>query len=141
MQLQPVVNFRGIRPSAELEDEIRRRIARLRTFREGIVGCRVLVALSDRHHVAGGRFDVRIDLTVPRGHLTVSHAASPRASARELEQQKYSKRDELDREHRHALVAVREAFEVARRRLQDFTRRQRGRVKTHPRARGAVSAA
>jgi hypothetical protein len=141
MQLQPVVKFRGIRPSDELEEEIRQRIARLGTFRDGIVGCRVLVALSDRHHLAGRRFDIRIDLTVPRGHLAVSHTASPRASARELEQEKYSKRDELDRQRRYALVAVREAFEVARRRLQDFTRRQRGRVKTHPRARGVVPAA
>jgi hypothetical protein len=131
MQLQPVVKFRGIRPSAEIEDEVRRRIARLTTLRPGIIGCRVLVALSDRHHLAGRRFEIRIDVTVPRGHVAVSHTASPRAAARESEQEVFSKRDELDRQHRHALVAVREAFEIARRRLKDFTRQQRGGVKLH----------
>jgi hypothetical protein len=29
-------------------------------------------------------------------------------------------------------VAVREAFEIARRRLEDFAREQRGDVKSHP---------
>lgn len=139
MQLQPVVRFRGVRPSAGLEDEIRRRMARLTTYYPSIIGCEVLVEFSDRHHQAGRRFDVRIDLTVPHGHLSVSHAASARATARELEKEKVSKRDELDRGHRYALVAVREAFETVRRRLQDFARRQRGTVKLHTHApRGRV---
>jgi hypothetical protein len=126
-----MVKFRGVRPSEALEDEIRRRIARLKPYCRSIIGCRVLVELSDRHHQAGSRYEVQIDLTVPHGHVMVSHVASPRATAREKEQFRFSKDDELSRERRHVTVAVREAFEVARRRLQDFARRQRGAVKTH----------
>jgi hypothetical protein len=33
-------------------------------------------------------------------------------------------------------VAIREAFDAARRKLEDYERRRRGEVKAHPRARG-----
>jgi len=130
MQLQPVIRFRGIQPGDGLEDEIRRRLARLRQYYPAIVGCRVLLRLSDRHHQVGGRFEVQLDLSVPgRRHVLVSHVANPRKSARHQEQERYRKADEVDRERRIAMVAVRDAFEVARRRLQDFGREQRGDVK------------
>jgi len=131
MQLQPTVKFRGIEANAAFEEEIRRRISRLRTYYPAIIGCDVLVKLSDRHHLAGARFDVRIDLAVPGGHVLVSHVAGLRATAREREQERFRKGDELDPERRYGKVAVREAFEVARRRLQDFARKQRGTVKVH----------
>jgi cold shock CspA family protein len=47
---------------------------------------------------------------------------------------------ETDPERKHARVAIREAFDIARRQLQDFARRQRGTVKTAVRqARGRIS--
>ena len=47
------------------------------------------------------------------------------------------KSDELDGRHKDAHVAIHEAFDVARRRLEDVARRQRGDVKT-PAARREV---
>ena len=48
--------------------------------------------------------------------------------------------EELDPERKHAQVAVHEAFDIARRQLQDYARRQRGDVKTAARQpRGRVS--
>jgi hypothetical protein len=41
------------------------------------------------------------------------------------------KKAEVTNVHRDAHVAIHEAFSGARRRLQDFARRQRGAVKTH----------
>lgn len=43
----------------------------------------------------------------------------------------HHKESEIERVHRYAHVAIREAFDVARRRLQDFAREQRGATKAH----------
>jgi ribosome-associated translation inhibitor RaiA len=135
MQLQPVVTFRGITASAALESDIRRRIAKLQRYYPRMIGCRVLVAQPGRHRCAGRAFNVRIDMSMPQGHVEISHAASLRADAREAEQDSYRKQDASVSERRYATVAVREAFESARRRLQDFGRRQRGDIKTRSEAR------
>lgn len=130
MQIQPVVKFQGLASDIGLENDIRRRIARLKTYHPGIIGCRVLVAQPGRHRRAGRAFNVRIDVSLPQGHVAISHAASLRAGARDREQPSFHKEDAPAHDRRHALVVVRDAFESARRRLQDFTRRQRGDVKT-----------
>jgi hypothetical protein len=134
MQLRPVVKFRGVPSDVGLENDIRRRVARLRTYHPGIIGCRVLVAQPGRHRRTGRTYNVRIDVSLPHGRVEISHAASLRAEARAREQASYRKQDVSARDRRHAVVAVRRAFEDARRRLQDFTRRQRGDVKAHTEA-------
>jgi cold shock CspA family protein len=94
--------------SAAMEAEIRERAAKLETFYEGIIGCRVAVAAPITHHRKGGPFKVRIDLTVPGAELVVNR-----------------------QEEEELSVALREAFDTMRRRLEDYARRQRGAVKTH----------
>jgi cold shock CspA family protein/ribosome-associated translation inhibitor RaiA len=130
MQLTPTITFRGIEPSAALDAEIRTRIDKLETYYHPIMGCRVLVELAQRHHEAGNHYHVRIDLTVPGEEIVVAHDASLHATDQDIHLAKATKQDEADPERKHALVAVREAFEIARRRLQDYARRQRGTVKT-----------
>jgi cold shock CspA family protein len=140
MQLPPTITFRGIEPSADLEADIRARIARLETYCGSITGCRVLVELAERHHEAGNRYHVRIDLTVPGGEVVVGHDASLHAAAQDIAIEKTRKADEPDPQRKHARVAIREAFDVARRRLQDYGRRQRGAVKAPARpTRGLVT--
>lgn len=140
MKLPPTVTFRGFSPSPALEDDIRKHVAKLETYFASIMGCRVLVELVQRHHRAGNRYHVRIDLTVPGDEIVVAHEASLRAAAQDLGTEKITKASELDGERKHARVAVREAFDVARRRLQDFARRYRRSVKTPAvHARGRVS--
>ena len=129
MQLTPTIAFRGLQTSPALEAEIRSRIDKLEKYYPAIVGCRVLVELVQRRHETGNRYHVRIDLTVPGEDLVVTHQASLRATARAIGAQKTTKTGELDRDRKHARVAVREAFETARRKLQDYVRRQRGTVK------------
>lgn len=129
MQLPPTITFRGVTPSADLEAEIRARIDKLETYYRSIMGCRVLVELVERHHEAGNRYHVRIDLTVPGDEIVVAHEASLHATAQDVDVEKATKEDETDPERKHVRVAVREAFDIARRRLQDYARRQRGAVK------------
>jgi cold shock CspA family protein/ribosome-associated translation inhibitor RaiA len=129
MQLTPSITFRGIDHSAALEAEVRTHIGKLETYDRSIIGCHVLVELAQRHHEAGNRYHVRIDLTVPGELIVVAHDASLHATDQDIHLAKATKQDETDPERKHAFVAVREAFDIARRRLQDYARRQRGTVK------------
>lgn len=129
MKLTPVITFRGMDRSEALESEISARINGLETYYRAIMGCRVLVELAQRHHEVGNHYHVRIDLTVPGDEIIVAHDASLHAAAQDLEEERARKADEPDPERKHALVAIREAFDIARRRLQDYGRRQRGTVK------------
>lgn len=139
MLLQPMITFRGIARSELLENEILAGVAKLETFYTPITGCRVLIGLAERHHETGNRVHVRLDITVPGEEIVVNHEASLHAAAADAEQARETKRDELDAERKHAVVAIRRAFAVAGRRLQDFARRQRGEVKHSIRApRGRV---
>ncbi|RPI52282.1 MAG: HPF/RaiA family ribosome-associated protein [Acidobacteria bacterium] len=129
MKLTPMITFRGMDRSEALESEIHARITRLETFYRSIMACRVLVELAQRHHEAGNHYHVRIDLTVPGEEIVVAHEASLHATAQDIDVEKVRKADEPDPERKHARVAIREAFDIARRRLQDYVRRQRGTVK------------
>lgn len=129
MQLTPTITFRGIDPSAALEAEIHRRIGKLETYCRSIMGCHVLVELAERHHETGNHYHVRIDLTVPGEEIVVSHEASLHATAKHVDVEQVTKEAEPDPERKHSQAAVGEAFDIARRRLQDYARRRRGAVK------------
>jgi cold shock CspA family protein/ribosome-associated translation inhibitor RaiA len=129
MQITPTVTFRGIHHSDALEADIRARIGKLGTYYESIIGCRVLVEMLQRHHERGNRCHVRIDLTVPGDEIVVSHEARIRSTVRQLQAEKTMKAQESDPGRKQAYTAVHDAFDIARRQLQDFARRQRGAVK------------
>ncbi len=108
MELPLQITLRDISPSEAVEGYIRERAAKLDVFYDRITSCRVVVEAPVRHHRKGGPFKVRIDLTVPGDELVVN---------RHTDEDIY--------------VAIREAFDAARRRLEEYVRRQRGSVKTH----------
>jgi cold shock CspA family protein/ribosome-associated translation inhibitor RaiA len=140
MQLTPTITFRGVERTTALDTDILTRLRKLDAHHRRIVDCRILVELVQRHHEVGNRYHVRIDLTVPGGEIVVSHEAGLHASAQDVEAKELTKVAESHPERRHARVAIREAFDIARRRLQDYARRQRGAVKTAARqTRGRVS--
>jgi cold shock CspA family protein/ribosome-associated translation inhibitor RaiA len=127
--LEPIITFRGMDRSEALESEIRARIGKLETYSQTIMGCRVLIERAERHHEAGNRYHVRIDLTVPGEEVVVTHDATLHAAVQDIAVERLRKADEPDPAHKHALVAIRAAFAIGRRRLQDYMRRQRGTVK------------
>jgi cold shock CspA family protein len=128
-----MITFRGLDRSAALESDIRAHINKLETYYSAIMGVRVLVELLQRHHEHGNQYHVRIDLTVPGDEIVVAHEASLHGAVRRLDIDRSRKAGEADPQHKHARVALREAFDVARRQLQDYARRQRGAVKTSTR--------
>ena len=126
------VTFRGLPHADPLESEIRERVAWLEQFYAGIIRCRVIVELPHQHRHDGGHFHIRIELTVPGGSpIVVSHEPSLHHGLKDVEAESHHKETEIERVHRYAGVAVREAFDAARRRLEDFAREQRGATKTH----------
>lgn len=131
MQVPPTITFRRMPVIDAVEVDIRKRLESLGRYYPAIMTARVMVEPAARHHRRGNRYQIRIDLTVPGEEIAVKHAASLRPAARARALARTSKGQELDRGHRYLGVAVREAFAVARRRLQDYGRLQRGAVKLH----------
>jgi ribosome-associated translation inhibitor RaiA len=141
MQLPVQITLRHVPFPDLIEPDVRRRAAKLDRYYDRIMSCRVLVERTHRHHVGGTHFHVRIDLGVPGGEVIVSRASSLHGTAQDIDQERERKQNEVDPVHKHARVAVREAFDIARRRLQDYARRQRGSVKVHERLRAISWAA
>lgn len=108
MQIPLQVSLRGISHSDALQDAIRRKAEKLERYYDHIVSCRVVLEVPARHQRNGKQYAVRIDLKVPGGELAVT------------------------REHDEDLqIALRDAFDAARRQLEDYAREQRGEVKHH----------
>ena len=126
------VTFRGLPQSDELESEIRHRVDWLEQFYAGLVRCRVLVELPHRHRHDGRHFHVRIEMTVPgSAPIVVSHEPSRHGGLKDFQEDAHRKETEIEGVHRYAAVTIHEAFDAARRRLEDVAREQRGAVKTH----------
>ena len=127
MMTKPVViSFRNMRVSPVLEDEVRGRVTWLESFYPAIVGCRIVLEVPHRHRRHGRPVHVRIELSLPGEDVIVNHEPALDPAARAAAH----KSDELDSRHKDVHLAIREAFDVARRRLEDVARRQRGDVKT-----------
>ena len=78
-----------------------------------------------RHRKRGRPVHVRIELSLTGEDVLVNYEPSLHANVRAAPQ----KCEELAGGHKDAHVAIHEAFDVFRRRLEDVARRQRGDVK------------
>ena len=114
MPLIPLqITFRHMEPTAALESVIRERASKLETFSERITRCHVVVEAPHRHQRRGFLYNVRIDLTVPGEEIAITRFPDARRSQTDLH------------------VAIRDAFDAARRKLEDHGQRMRGEVKAH----------
>lgn len=124
------VTFRGIPHSDALEADIRERVASLEQFHAGIVGCRVLVEIPHRHRQDDRRFHVRVEITLPgRAPIVVSHEPSTHGALRDVEESAHHKGNDAEGGSRNAHASVKEAFEVARRQVQQVARERREEVR------------
>jgi len=112
MQIPLQVSFRGIPHSEELEAIVREKAVRLDRFAKNILRCHVMIQLAGQHHQHGNLYEVRIDLTVPGEEIAVTRQPSEHTEYRDIH------------------VALRDAFDSARRQLEDYVRRRSGLVKT-----------
>jgi ribosome-associated translation inhibitor RaiA len=126
------ITFHNIDDTTGLEEAVRARVNALEAYHPHIVGCRLLVDVPHRHREHGQQVQVRVTVSLPGEDVVVTHeptrhgatAASEPAAAP-------GKVAEADGVRADALVAIREAFDLARRCLQDLARKSRGDVKRH----------
>lgn len=113
METQLQVTFRNIGHSDAIEAKVRERAARLERFYSHITGCRVVIEELHQHHRKGNHFHVRVEVAVPGADLVANR--------------------EPDEAHRYTdvYIAIRDAFDAVGRQLEDYGRRQDGRVKAH----------
>jgi ribosomal subunit interface protein len=112
MQVPLQVAFRHMDASPALEARIRQRAEELEQYCDRITACRVTVESQHRSHRQGNLFQVRIDLVVPRQEIAITRGRDG------------------DHAHEDPYVAVRDAFDALRRRLEDHVREGRGTVTT-----------
>jgi len=131
MQLPLQVTFRNMEASGAVQGWIEEEAARLESLYRPIMRCHVAIEVPHRHHKKGVQYHVRIDLTVPGGEIVVKHQPSARGRALHSGKRAVTKVLEVGVPHKNLRQAIDDAFKVAARRLQDYARRQTGRVKAH----------
>lgn len=102
------IAFRDMAHSDAVAQAVREKADKLELFCDRISSCRVTVGMIQKHRRQGKLFNIRVDITVPGSEIVVNRD-----------------RDE------DVYVAIRDAFDHARRRLEDYARRQRGDEKLH----------
>ena len=131
MLLPVQITFRNADHSGALEEFIREKAAWLDSFYGRIIRCRVMVEVPHHRHRSGNPYHVRIELTVPGSELAISHDGSLHTGQKQKQMEQATKAAKVETAYKDPYLAIREAFDDARRQLQDYARRQRGQVKTH----------
>ena len=104
MPLPLQICFRNMEPSELLEREIRERAEKLERFADRIIGCRVTVEARHRSQQKGNLFHARIDLDFPGNDIIVDREGN------------------LDHSFEDVRLAIRDAFDAARRQCEDRVR-------------------
>ncbi len=113
MQLPLEITFRGLPQSDAVEAKIREKAAKLEHFCDHIISCKVAVEAEHHRQHQGNLYHVRIDLSVPQRQIVVSHEHHDNQA------------------HEDIYIALRDAFDAAKRQLEEYARMQRGEVKNH----------
>ena len=108
MEIPLQITSRNIDLTEAIEAEIRKKAGKLDQFYDRITRCRVVVDSPHRHNKQGKLYNVNITMTVPGGEIIVKRTP-----------------------HEDLYVAIRDSFNAARRKLEDFARKQRGDIKRH----------
>jgi len=108
MQSPLQITVRGTDHSDALIAHIRDKVDKLEAFFDHITSCHVVVDLPHKHQHQGRQFNLRIDIGVPGNEIAVN------------------------RDHSEDVyVALRDAFDAAKRKIEDYSRKLRGNVKKH----------
>ncbi len=121
------ISFRNLDPSPAMTARIEAEIRKLGRFCPDILSCRVVVETLHRHHRSGHHYQLHVTLKIPGAEIVVSHEPDSRSTLAGADAASSAKRLEVDGSHREPYVVIRDAFDVARRRLADELRRTRAR--------------
>jgi ribosome-associated translation inhibitor RaiA len=107
MQVPIEIDFDGMQPSEFIARRIRERARKLEHRFDRIVSCRVTVQAPHHRRNRGNLYHVRIAVHVPGAALVINRDAGQ------------------DKAHEDVYVAIRDAFDAAERRLDDYVRKIR----------------
>jgi len=107
------IAFRNMDSSEFVERRVREKVEKLERFFDHISSMRVVVEAPNRSQHQGGLYQVTIEIGVPGKRLMVDRAKPH------------------DHSHEDVYVAIRDAFDAATRRLEDYAATLRGDVKAH----------
>ena len=113
MQTPVEISWHNMDQMPHVAKQVGQRAARLDKFFDRITGCHVVVEASHQRHRKGNKYEVRIDLTLPGGELTVSNRPGD------------------DEAHFDVRVAVRDAFDSMERQLKRWKEQHKGRPEEH----------
>jgi cold shock CspA family protein/ribosome-associated translation inhibitor RaiA len=108
MELPIQITSRNFKLFQDVEDKIRSEAEKLDKFYDRIISCRIVVESPHRHSRQGKQFLIKIHLTLPGGDLVIKR--EPNEDIK---------------------VSIRDSFSAARRKLEDYARKQRGDIKRH----------
>ena len=108
------ITFRDLPSSVAVEEQIRERTESLERVFDRLTSCRVIVEGRHRPQRAGRVAHLCIELTLPGKIITIGRGGATAYEA-----------------HDDVFVAVRAAFDAARRQLDRHVRRRRGEIKSH----------
>ena len=113
MELPLQITWHNVGYSPAIEADIRAKAAKLEQFYNHVISCRVVVDAPHKHHRKGNLFGIKIDIKVPDNEIAITREPSEHHA------------------HEDMYVVIRDAFDAARRKLQDYARVRRGQVKKH----------
>jgi cold shock CspA family protein len=114
MKLPLQISFHNLDRIEAVENRILEEAAQLDEFCDRIMSCRVVVDVPHRHHLVGNVYQVRLDIKVPGEEIAVVQEPA-----------------QHDPFYENVNVAIRDAFNSAARKLEEYVRRQRRDVKHH----------
>jgi ribosomal subunit interface protein len=113
LQIPLQITWRNIAKSEALEADIEAKAEKLEEFYDHIMSCRVVVEKSHGRHKKGNLYRIHLDIKVPEKEIVVTRDPGENHA------------------HEDMYVSIRDAFDAARRQLQDYVRVRRGHVKQH----------
>src|SRR5690348_1726759 len=110
--------FHNIEPSDALKNAVREHVAKLDTFYDHIIGCRVVIEIPHKSHRIGSNApDIHIVLRVPGREIVVTREQAPGT-----------------KETVNGYALLGEAFQAVQQQLKDYRRIRHGEVKRKPSA-------
>jgi ribosomal subunit interface protein len=107
------VTFRDLQPTPAMDAAVHKRAAALGRYFPRVLECRVVIQAPSRNRRKGKLYHVALDIKVPGKELMVN------------------RNPEAHESHQDFYVAVRDAFDAARRELMDEARRRRMQIKSN----------
>lgn len=99
MTIYTEISFRDMEPSPAIADLITKNVRKLETTFRHVAACRVVIEAPHKHRLRGNQFHVRIDLSTPQAEIVAARDVG------------------LNTAHEQVNVAIRDAFQAARRQL------------------------